>query len=164
MAGEPSSKLNKHRVPKPSADEDEGQDRITEEFERVWEAIYELNWHISRVENYLDILSKSFYVKFFLDLIMYGLVGRGERLLRWERNARVDGEDIDLLVETERTVYVVEVRIEPRPSDVGALLVKAELVAKHYPGKKIVPVLTGARIGGEVAELARSKGVMVASW
>jgi hypothetical protein len=38
---------------------------------------------------------------------------------------------------------------------------KTELVAKHYPGRQVVPVLAGALIGGEVEDYARRKGVLV---
>ena len=137
---------------------------IAEELKRLWTSVLELNRRVSRVEDSLGALSESVYAKFILDMIMYELAGRGERLVRWERNARVDGEDIDLLVVGESSVYVVEVKVKPRPRDVGALLVKAEIVAKHYPGKSVHPILTGTRIGGEVVETAASKGVRVVAW
>ncbi len=37
-------------------------------------------------------------------------------------------------------------------------------MARYYPDRQVVPVLTGARMGREVAEYARSKGVLVAAW
>ncbi|BES81695.1 hypothetical protein [Pyrodictium abyssi] len=138
--------------------------KIWEEIEKIWRELREMNRRVSRVEDLLGALSESVYAKFFMDTVLYELAGRGERLEHWERNARVDGEDIDLLLVAERTVYVVEVKVQPRHSDVAALLAKAELVARRYPGKRVVPVLTGTRVGREVAEYAQSKGVVVAAW
>ncbi len=137
---------------------------IIEEVRKIWEEIRGLNRRVSRLEDTLGALSESVYAKFFLDSVIYELTARGERLERWERNARIDGEDIDLLIVAERTVYVVEVKVKPKHGDVGALLAKAEVVARHYPGRRVVPVLTGARIGREVAEYAAGKGVRVAAW
>jgi len=78
-----------------------------------------------------------------------------------KRNAHIDGEDVDLLVVTDRAVYVVEVKIKPRLRDVGGLLVKADVVARQYPGKRVIPVLAGALIGRDVEEYAVRKGVKV---
>jgi len=137
---------------------------IEREIEKIWRELREMNRRVSRVEDLLGAMSESVYAKFFMDTVLYELAGRGERLEHWERNARVDGEGIDMLLVAERTVYVVEVKVQPRHSDVAALLAKAELVAGRYPGKSVVPVLTGTRIGREVAEYVRSRGVVVAAW
>ena len=137
---------------------------IEREIKKIWEELQGMNRRVSRVEDLLGALSESGYAKFFMDTVLYELAGRGERLEHWERNARVDDEDIDLLLVAERTVYVVEVKVQPRHSDVAALLAKAELAARRYPGRRVVPVLTGTRVGREVAEYARSRGVVVAAW
>ncbi len=137
---------------------------ILKEVRKIWETLSEHNRRIARVEDSIGALAESMYSKFLLDAIMYELMARGERLEYWERNARVDDEDVDLLIVAEKSVYVVEVKVKPRHSDVGALLSKAELAERKYPGKRIVPVLTGARIGREVAEHAAAKGVRVIAW
>ncbi|WP_052296953.1 nuclease-related domain-containing protein [Pyrolobus fumarii] len=95
---------------------------------------------------------------------MQEVAASGDRLLSWERNARIDTEDIDLLIVTEKRVYVVEVKVQPKHADVGALLAKAEIVARRNPGREVIPVLTGARIGREIVQYALSKGVRVYAW
>jgi len=137
---------------------------VIEEIKKIWGELREMNRRVSRVEDLLGALSESVYAKFFMDAVLYELAGRGERLEHWERNARVDDEDIDLLLVAERTVYVVEVKVQPRHSDVAALLAKAELAARRYPGRRVVPVHTGTRVGREVAEYAQSRGIVVAAW
>ena len=62
-------------------------------------------------------------------------------MVRRARNAKVD--NVNIIVEADRRVYVVEIKIRPRIEDVGALLAKAEVV-KGVLGKEAVPVLTGA--------------------
>jgi hypothetical protein len=77
-----------------------------------------------------------------------------------ERNVDLDGVDIDLLVETDRHVYVVEVKTRPKIADVGALLAKCD-VAQQKLGKPAIPILTGVMIGREVEAYARGKGVRI---
>ena len=131
---------------------------ILEEVKKIWETLSEHNRRIARVEDGIGALAESMYSKFLLDAVLYELMARGERLEYWERNARMDDEDVDLLIVAEKSVYVVEVKVKPKHSDVGALLAKAELVERKYPGKRVVPVLTGARIGREVAGACSRKG------
>ncbi|MCY0891416.1 MAG: hypothetical protein OWQ51_10690, partial [Pyrobaculum arsenaticum] len=88
---------------------------------------------------------------------------RGELVIRRVRNAKVDNVDVDLLVETDRRVYVVEVKIRPRVEDVVALLAKAEVV-RGALSKEVVPVLTGTWIGDDVEKYARGKGVLIYSY
>ncbi len=89
------------------------------------------------------------------------IIGRGEKVLVRRRNARIDDTDIDLFVETDRSVYIVEVKVKPKHPDVGALTGKADLVRRHYPDKDVIPILAGALVGREIEEYARSKGVRV---
>ena len=137
--------------------------RIWEEIRSIREEIKTLSVRVSRVEDSLGALSESTYAKFFLDTVLYEAASRGERV-EWRRNAVLDDEDIDLLIVTTKSVYVVEVTIRPKHHDVGALVAKADIVARHYRDKDVIPVLTGTRIGREVAEYASSKGVIVTEW
>ena len=151
-------------IEKKLLEHDEKFRAIMEEIRRIWEEIADIKRRLSHVEDNLGALSESVYAKFFLDMVVYEASATGDRIERWERNARIDDADIDLLITTRRRVYVVEVKVKPRHQDVGALLAKAELVARHYRGREVVPVLSGTRIGREVAEYAASKGVMVVQW
>jgi len=120
-----------------------------------------MNRSISSIEVELGALGESLYTRFAWEDIRLEVESSGERLVSRVRNARVDGEDIDLLIVTDKSLYVVEVKVKPKQHDVGALLAKAEVAAKHYPGKRVVPVLAGALIGREVEDYARGKGVLV---
>ena len=138
--------------------------QILEEIKKIWEAIAELNRRLSRVEDAVGALAESTYAKFTLDALVSECGVSNERIISWHRNIEVDGEEINLLLVTERRVFVVEVKVRPRHADVGALLSKAEIVSRRYPDKKVVAVLTGTRIGMEVASYAVGKGVRVLSW
>lgn len=56
--------------------------------------------------------------------------------------------------------FVVEVKVEPTHSDVGALLAEVDLYASKV-GVRPRPILAGVWVGGEVEGYARSKGVVV---
>ena len=121
----------------------------------------EINRRISRLELGLAALTESFYSKSILEDLRARASARGEKIIGWERNARVDESDIDLLIETDKSVYVVEVKVKPKHEDVGGLLAKLDVVKKKYPGKNVVGVLAGAMIGREVKEYALRKNILV---
>ncbi len=121
----------------------------------------ELNRRVAHVEMIVGALAESMYSRFVWEELSAEIRARGERVEARRRNARINGEDVDLLVVTDRSVYVVEVKVKPKISDVGALLAKIEVVGRRYPGRRVVPVLAGAMIGVEVEEYARQKGVIV---
>ena len=135
--------------------------RIWEEIGKIWRELGEMNRRLSSLELALGALTESSYARFVWEELREEIRDRGERLLQRRRNARLDGEDIDLLVVTDKTVYIVEVKVKPRHRDVAALLAKAELASKRYPDKRVVPVLAGAMIGSEIEEYALQKGVKV---
>ncbi len=139
----------------------EGLEGRVNRLERTTEELKKSN---ARIMDMLGALAESVYSKFTLDAVIYEAAAAGDRIVRWERNARIDDRDIDLLIVTQRRVYVVEVKLAPRHQDVDQLLEKARLVEKHHPGREIIPVLTGTRIGREVAQYALSKGVRVYAW
>jgi hypothetical protein len=85
----------------------------------------------------------------------------GEKIILRKRNARIDDEDIGLLIVTGKKVYVVEAKIKPKHEDIGRLLAKADVVRKHYRGKEIITILTGSMIGSEIEEYAKMKGVKI---
>ncbi len=134
---------------------------ILDETKRIWLALNEHNRRIGRIELELGALIESFYSKALWDDLREDVKAKGEKVLRRERGIRLDNVDIDLLVETDKSVYVVEVKVKPKHEDVGVLLSKADIVRKHYPDKRIVVILAGAYIGREVRDYAREKGVEV---
>ena len=142
--------------------------RIHEDIKKLWlkslehdKRFDEINRRISRLELGLVALTESFFSKSILDDLRARTSARGEKIIGWERNARVDESDIDLLVETDKSVYVVEVKVKPKHEDVGGLLAKLDVVKKKYPGKNVVGVLAGAMIGREVKEYALRKNILV---
>ncbi|RLG85709.1 MAG: hypothetical protein DRO39_04955 [Thermoprotei archaeon] len=136
-------------------------DRRFDDVDRRLEA---LRRDVARLGDAVGALTESTYAKFFLDMVVQRCAAEGVRLLSWQRNAKVDGVDVDLLIVTEREVYVVEVKVSPSHRDVDSVARKADVVKRRYPDKKVVAVLTGARIGSEVLSYALGKGVEVYQW
>ncbi len=132
----------------------ENLSRLTKEFEE-----YRRRQELLSAE--VGAIAESLYSRFAWEDIRDEVVASGDKVLLRRRNARVDEEDIDLLVVTERRVYVVEVKLRPKHSDVGVLIAKAEVVGKAYKGKEVVKVLSGSLIGREVEKYAVGKGVRV---
>ena len=120
----------------------------------------EVNKRFSRLEENLGALTEAVYTRYVWEDLSTELRALGEAVVRRIRNADFDGVEVDLLVETEKRVYVVEVKVRPRIDDVGALLAKAEIVGSQV-GKPAVPVLAGSYVGREVEAYARGKGVLV---
>ncbi|ABP51246.1 hypothetical protein [Pyrobaculum arsenaticum] len=145
----------------------EDYEKRWQENERKWEEAYKrfdnIERRLSNVETTVGAVAESQYTRYVWEDLKEEIKARGELVIRRVRNAKVDNVDVDLLVETDRRVYVVEVKIRPRVEDVGALLAKAEVV-KAALGKEAVPILTGTWIGDDVEKYARGKGVMIYSY
>ena len=145
----------------------EDYEKRWQENERRWEEAYKrfdnIERRLSNVETTVGAVAESQYSRYVWEDLKEEIKARGEAVVRRVRNAKVDNVDVDLLVETDRRVYVVEVKIRPRVEDVGALLAKAEVV-KAALGKEAVPILTGTWIGDDVEKYARGKGVLVFSY
>ena len=138
--------------------------KFLEENERRWEENWkrweDANRRFSRIEETLGALTEAVYTRYVWEDLSAELRASGEAVVRRIRNADFDGVEVDLLVETEKRVYVVEVKVRPRIDDVGALLAKAEVVGGQI-GKPVVPVLAGSYVGREVESYAKGKGVLV---
>ena len=135
---------------------------------RVLDKVIELSEGLERVRRRQELmamelgaLTESTYCRFLWEDLRWEIESSGDRVVARRRNARVNGEDIDMLIETSRSVYVVEVKVRPKASDVGKLVAKAEIVGRSYVGKEVVPILVGAMIGEDVEEYALKKGVKV---
>jgi len=121
----------------------------------------ELIKRLARIELEIGALNESFYCKALLDQLKEEFRERGEKIVNWRRDARLNDIDIDLLIETDRGIYVVETKIKPKHDDVGRLIAKKDVVAKYYRGKEVYAILSGAMIGAEVEEYAREKNIRV---
>ncbi len=134
---------------------------ILEEIKRIWEKLGEHGSKLTRIELEVGVLSESFYCKAVWDDLREEITARGEKIVYRKRNARIDNVDIDLLVETDKRIYLIEVKVRPKHKHIGDLLVKADIAKKKYPGKEVVLILAGAMIGREIEEYAKEKNILV---
>ena len=125
--------------------------------EKRWE---EANKRFSRLDEMLGAVAESRHSRYVWEDL------RGDKdggaVVRRVRNAKVVNVDVGLLVETDRRVYVVEVKVKPEIEDVGALLAKSEVV-RGALGREAVPILTATWIGDDVEKYARGKRVLIYS-
>ncbi len=131
--------------------------RVDEQSERI----NKLSAGQSMLGVQIGALAESIYARFLWEDIREEIEMSGKRVLRRARNIRIDDKEVDLLVETDDSVYVVEIKVQPEHEDVNSLLVKSDLAARLYAGKKVIPVLAGTLIGREVVSYAESRGVKV---
>ncbi|MDW8086335.1 MAG: hypothetical protein RMI45_08900, partial [Ignisphaera sp.] len=123
------------------------------------EKIEGLRKEVSSLALVVGALTESLYAKYVYEDIEKEALAKGEKIVRKVRNARVNDVDIDLLVETDRCIYVVEVKVRPSYEDVGRLIAKIDLTRERYPEKSIVGIIAGAMIGKEIEAYARGKGI-----
>ncbi len=135
-----------------------------EKLSKLYEAFEEQRRRLDLLAMEVGALAESMYSRFVFEDLKSEIISSSDQVVYSKRNYRVDGEEIDMVIVTARTVYVVEVKVKPRHSDVGSLIAKAELVSRKYPGKEVKPVLAGALIGGEVEEYATARGVRVLNY
>ncbi|NPA22901.1 MAG: hypothetical protein GXO23_01195, partial [Crenarchaeota archaeon] len=159
-------KLSEHderfrRIEEKLSEHDERLSRIERKLEEHDKRFDKIEKRLGRVELELGALAESFYTKALLDDLKENIRERGEKILMKRRNYRIDNKEVDLLLETDRSVYVIEVKIKPKIEDIGRLLSKVELVSKRFAGKKIIPILVGALVGEDVEEQAKLKGIEV---
>jgi Holliday junction resolvase-like predicted endonuclease len=114
----------------------------------------------SRLELEVGALSEITLTRYVWEDLREELRLRGEEVVARARNARVDGYEVDLLVETNKNVYIVEVKVKPTRKHVDSLLKKAKVVQERY-GKPVISILAGAMIGNDVEKYAESKGIKI---
>ncbi len=136
-------------------------EEINKRFEAIEKKLLEHDKRFARLELELGALTESFYSKALWDDLREEIKARGETVISRKRNYRIDESDIDLFIETDKTVYVVEVKVKPRHEDIGRLIAKADLVKKRYPGKRVEAILAGTMIGKEIEEYAYEKNIKV---
>jgi Holliday junction resolvase-like predicted endonuclease len=119
-----------------------------------------LEKRVSRLELEVGALSEITLTRYVWEDLREELRLRGEEVVVRARNARVDGYEVDLLVETNKNVYIVEVKVEPTRKHVDSLLKKAKVVQERY-GKPVISILAGAMIGNDVEKYAESKNIKI---
>ena len=118
-------------------------------------------WEASRRD--IGALTEVLYTRVAWEYLKEELDERGERVLRKRRNAVIEGIEIDLLVETDKALYAVEVKVQPNHRDVREVASKAEEL-KSKLGKEVVPVLAGTWVGSELRQLADRYGVRIVEY
>ncbi len=139
---------------------EERQQRLEERQQRLEEEIISLRRVVEHTRRDVGALTEAMYSRMAWEDLREEIRARGERVISRRRNVRVNGYDIDLIIEAETSVYVVEVKIQPNHHDVNELLEKSKTVEK-LTGKRVIPVLVGTWIGGEVRGYCREKGVSI---
>ncbi len=141
--------------------------KLWEENTKRWEEAYRrfnsLERRLSRVELELGALTEITLTRYAWEDLREEIKSRGEEITAKRRNAVIDEYEVDLLVETNKSVYVVEVKVKPRTRDIRELLAKTRVVEEKYK-KPVTPVLAGTLLGNDVLTLAESKGIRVLSY
>ncbi len=143
---------------------EERQQRLEERQMKLEEIVEHIRRRQDLMALELGALTESFYSKAFLDDLKEEIKIEGDEIVSRRRNLRIDGEEIDLLIETKKRVYVVEVKVKPKRSDIGELIAKADLVRSKYGGKIIIPLLAGSLISHEIEKYAEEKGVKISHY
>ena len=142
---------------------EERQQKLEERVLMVEEELVRLRklWEASRRD--IGALTEVLYTRVAWEYLRDELGERGERVLRKRRNAVIEGVEIDLLVETDKALYAVEVKVQPNHRDVREVASKAEEL-KSKLGKEVVPVLAGTWVGSELRQLAERYGVRIVEY
>jgi len=115
---------------------------------------------VSRVELELGALSEITLTRYIWEDLREELRSRGENVILRRRNLRINGYDIDLFVESDRNIYIVEVKIKPSKKHVNKLLRMAKIIEERFK-KPAILILTGAMIGDDVERYAENKNVKI---
>jgi len=115
---------------------------------------------VSRVELELGALSEVTLTRYLWEDLREELRSRGENVILRRRNLRINGYDIDLFVESDKKIYIVEVKIKPSKKHVNKLLKMAKIVEERFK-KPAILILTGAMIGDDVERYAENKNVKI---
>jgi predicted nuclease with TOPRIM domain len=145
----------------------EEQERRWEENNKRWEEAFkrfeELEKRTSRVELGLGALTEVTLTRYVWEDVREDAKLRGEKITTRQRSATINGHEVDMLIETERGIYVVEVKVKPTIDDLKDLPTKAEIIQKRYE-KPTIPILAGTLIGDEVKAFAKGKNIEVYSY
>ena len=138
--------------------------RRWEENSRRWEEAYKrfeaIERRLSRVELSLGALTEVTLTRYVWEDLKEEIRFKGEEVITRLRSVIVDGFEVDMIVETNKNVYVIEVKVKPTIDDLRDLMKKVEVVRRRYE-KQVIPILAGTLIGEDIKVLARSEGVEV---
>jgi hypothetical protein len=142
----------------------EENNRRWEENSRRWEEAYKrfeaIERRLSRVELSLGALTEVTLTRYVWEDLKEEIRFKGEEVITRLRSVIIDGFEVDMIVETNKNVYVVEVKVKPTIDDLRDLMKKVEVVRRRYE-KQVIPILAGTLIGEDIKVLAKSEGVEV---
>jgi len=119
-----------------------------------------LEKRVSRVELEVGALSEITLTRYIWDDLREELRLRGEEVIARVRNAKVNGYEVDLLVETNKNIYIVEVKVKPTRKHIDNLLKKIKAIQEKYK-KPVIPILAGTMIGNDVERYAESRNIKI---
>jgi vacuolar-type H+-ATPase subunit I/STV1 len=123
--------------------------------------------HVRRLSelNRRDVsaITEALYSRWVLETIEKEASVRGESILGIYRNYLVKDREIDLVVETDKSIYCVEVKIQPNHHDVDELWSKAQILRDTFM-KQVIPIIAATWVGRETSEYAKSKNVRVIAY
>ncbi len=136
-------------------------DRLEARLDRVERELKELRRLVEYNRRDIAALVESVYSRYAFEEIVEDVRNRGEKIVSKKRNARIGDKEVDLLVETDRSIYVVEVKIQPNHEDVDDLVTKLEVAKRMFLGKEVRAILVGTYIGTEIEIYAKSRGIEI---
>ena len=115
---------------------------------------------LDRIIFKIRTLLKVMFAKFVYEDFKIEMARTGEMIISRERNFKIDRYVIDLVIETTKTVYIIDIESAPRRRHIDKLLMKAELAQRIF-AKPVKPIMVGVRVSSDVEEYAKSKGVEI---
>ncbi|BBG23039.1 Chromosome partition protein Smc [Sulfuracidifex tepidarius] len=110
----------------------------------------------SRIEQTLGDLTEATISRFFLDDLKEEIRDEGDKIISRKRRVETPNGEVDLVVETSRSLYIVEVKVRPRRDDISSLASKtANLISE----KNKVAILAGTVIKKDLYKVAEKYGV-----
>jgi len=119
-----------------------------------------LEKRVSRVELEVGALSEITLTRYIWDDLREELRLRGEEVIARVRNAKVNGYEVDLLVEINKNTYIVEVKVKPTRKHINNLLKKIKAIQEKYK-KPVIPILAGTMIENDVERYAESRNIKI---
>jgi hypothetical protein len=85
---------------------------------------------LDRIIFKIRTLLKVMFAKFVYEDFKIEMARTGEMIISRERNFKIDRYVIDLVIETTKTIYIIDIESAPRRRHIDKLLMKAELAQK----------------------------------
>jgi len=115
---------------------------------------------LDRIIFKIRTLLKVMFAKFVYEDFKIEMARTGEMIISRERNFKIDRYVIDLVIETTKTIYIIDIESAPRRRHIDKLLIKAELAQRIF-AKPVKPIMVGVRVSSDVEKYAKSKGVEI---